>query len=439
MKYWRKTSRTALAALTVTALAATAACASNAPADTQTAESEKPTGPVEITFSSWLRNSAQVVEAFNASQDEVKVTFQEVASGADNYPQLTNQVTAGTAPDVVTVEYPRVADMATQGVLQDITDIAGDLVDSSFPDSVKSLVQFGGTTWSVPLDLGVYQFFYREDLFQQHGIEVPTTWEEYVAAAEKVAAADPNVRIGASTLGDPAAYAALAWQHGATWAAVDGDSWKIDIDSPETEASAEFQQDLVDRGLVWTDEAEALQQKQAAGQLLSVISGSWYGAGLTQTYPDQAGKWKVAPLPGPDGPTAAMYGGSTFGISANSEKQEAALTFIEWMTTNPEGIKARIDGGASTVFPANAEARSAASEAFDTAFFGGQDIYAVAEEGVDTIPAGWLWGPATSTTLTALADGSAKVKAGQSKLTDIFGPAQEATVSDMKNRGISVK
>lgn len=82
--------------------------------------------------------------------------------------------------------------------------------------------------------MGVLSFFYRADLFEQYGVEVPTTWDEYVAAAEAVKAADPNVRIGATTLGDPALYAALAWQHGATWASVEGDAWKIDIDSAET-------------------------------------------------------------------------------------------------------------------------------------------------------------------------------------------------------------
>lgn len=437
MKHW-SAKRITLAVLTVGALAATTACSAGT-AGTSAEPSAPQDGPVEITFSSWLRNSAEVVAAFNEAQDEVEVTFEEVASAADNYTQLPNQVTAGTAPDVVTVEYPRVADMATQSVIQDITEYAGDLVDSEFPEQVKSLVQFAGSTWSVPLDMGVLTFFYRADLFEQYDIDVPTTWEEYVAAAETVKAADPNVRIGATTLGDPALYAALSWQHGATWASVEGDAWKIDIDSEQTAAAAELQQKLIDEDLVWTDEVEVLNQKQADGQLLSVISGSWYGAGLAATYPEQAGKWAVATLPAPaDGPATGMYGGSSFAISAKSEKQEAAIKFIEWMTTSPEGITARINGAASTVFPANEAAREAAVEAFDPSFYTGDDFYGVIAEGASNIPAEWLWGPATATTFTSLADSSAKVKAGELKLPEIFAAAQEATVADMEGRGISV-
>ncbi|MFF1252766.1 ABC transporter substrate-binding protein [Pseudarthrobacter sp. NPDC058329] len=395
---------------------------------------------VEITFSSWLKGSKQVVDAFNAAQDDVNVTFNEVASSKDNYPQLTNQVQAGNAPDVITVEYPRVAEMASQGVLKDISNEAGGLVKDNFSESIQSLVNFGGSTWSVPLDAGLLQMYYRADLFEQYGIAVPKTWDEYKAAAEKVAAADPNVRIGASAVGDPALYAALAWQNGAKWGALDGESWKVDIDTEETKEALKVQQDLVDAKLLWTEDAPVLQQKQAAGQLLSVISGSWYGAGLQATYADQAGKWRVAPVPAPTAePASALYGGSTFGISDNSTKAEAGVKFIEWMTTNPEGIKARIAGGTSTVFPVNEEARKAATDAFKPDFFGGQNIYEVAAEGLAAVPEGWVWGPGTATTLAKLTDESAKVKAGSTKLTDIFAPTQEATVSELKNRGISVK
>jgi multiple sugar transport system substrate-binding protein len=396
-------------------------------------------GPVEITFSSWLKGSKDVVDAYNAAQSEVHVTFKEVPTAADNYPQLTNQIKAKTAPDVVTVEYPRVSEMATQGVLKDISKEAGELVAKNFSPSITSLVNFGGATWGVPLDAGVLQMYYRADLFEKYGIEVPKTWAEYSAAAKKVAAADPKVRLASSPVGDPALYAALAWQNGAKWGALDGDAWKVDIDSAASVEALKVQQDLVDAKLLWTEDAPVLQQKQADGQLLSVISGSWYGASLTTTFADQSGKWRVAPLPSPtNAPAAAMYGGSSFGISSTSEKADAGLKFIKWMTTTPEGIKARISGK-STVFPVNETARAAAIAAFDTSFFGGQDIYDVAAKGLAAIPEGWVWGPATITTFTSLIDDSAKVKAGTSTLQDGLPIAQKATVADLKNRGISVK
>lgn len=427
--------RRGLAILSVGAVLGLAACSSG---DTG-ADGGSDSGPTKITFSSWLKGSEAVVEAYNEAQDDVHVTFQKVASSADNYPQITNQVKAGTAPDVVTVEYPRVAEMAAGGVIKDISEDAADFVESEFPDSVSSLVQFGGSTWSVPYDAGVLQLFYRADLFEQYGIEVPATWEEYAAAAEKVKAADPTVRIGSTSVGDPVAGAAYAWQNGAKWAQIDGDAWKITIDDDATLESAAIQQDLYDRDLVWKDDTEVLQQKQADGKLLSVLSGSWYGSGLASTFPDQSGKWRVAPAPAPtDEPSTGMYGGSSFAISHDSEKVEAALDFIKWMTTTSEGVSARIEEGASTAFPANEKARQAAVDAFDAEFYGGQDFYEVSAAGLESIPSGWVWSPATPTTLTSLTDGSAKVKAGEATLEDNYVDAQKATVSDLEDRGINV-
>ncbi len=409
---------------------------SSAGGTTDTASKET----TEITFSSWLRGSKQVVDAYNSAQNEVHVTFKEVASAGDNYTQLTNQVKAGNAPDVVTVEYTRVTEMASQGVLKDISKEAGTLVKDSYPPFIQSLVNFGGSTWAVPLDAGVLQLYYRADLFEKYGISVPATWEEYKAAAKKVAAADPEARIGASAAGDSVLYAALAWQNGAKWASLEADGWKINIDTPETREAFKVQQDLLDANLVWSDKGPVLKQKQASGKILSVISGSWYAAGLQASFADQSGKWRVAPLPSPTSkPSAALYGGSTFGLSRNSSKADAGMKFIKWMTTNADGIKARVAGGSSSVFPVNEEARKAAAEAFKTEFFGGQNIYEVATKGMAAVREGWVWSPAYATTAAKLEDESTKVESGASRFADIFGPAQQATVSDLKNRGISVR
>ncbi|HEU5223987.1 MAG TPA: sugar ABC transporter substrate-binding protein [Candidatus Lumbricidophila sp.] len=432
MKYTRYTRPFAAAAVVVAAALAFSGCASAAPA------APTPTGPVDITFSSWLRGSQQVVDAFNASQKDVIVHFESVASGVDNYPQLAKQAEAHTLPDVVTTEYSRVADLASQGVLADLSKIAGDFVKKSYPESIQSLVTFGGKTWSVPLDAGTVQLYYRDDLFKQYGVKVPTTWDEYYTAAKAIKAADPNARIGSTVLSDMGLLAALAWQNGAQWAKAGDKAWDIHIDDDATLAWAKSYQKLLDEDLVWKDEAQALQQKQASGQLLSVISGSWYGAGLSQTFADQAGKWRVAKLPAPaSGPSTGMLGGSSFGISKDSKKADAALKFIKWMTTTPEGIKARINGGISTVFPVNETARAAAVAAFDPKFFGGQDIYKVAAEGLANIPK-WTWSPATATTMSALNDASAAVKAGTAPLASMFALAQKATVDALKNRNIAV-
>jgi multiple sugar transport system substrate-binding protein len=162
----------------------TAACGSGDAGD------KKASGPVEITFWSWLKGSQDVADAFNASHTDIKVKFEQVPGGPDYYNKLANAVKAGNAPDVATVEYGRVPEVVSQGELQDITGKVGDVVKSKYPQSVQSLVTLGGKTWSVPLDAGAVVLYYRKDLFEKYGVEVPKTWDDYKAAAAKVKAAD---------------------------------------------------------------------------------------------------------------------------------------------------------------------------------------------------------------------------------------------------------
>jgi multiple sugar transport system substrate-binding protein len=405
---------------------------SDAPSDTAD-------GPVTITFMSWLRNSEAVVDAFNSSQDDIIVEFQTTPSAADNYTTLANSSKAGTAPDVATVEYPFLPDVLAQGLLQPLSEDAAAQVAQEFPDAARNLVELGGQTWSYPLDLAAWVLYYRADLFEEHEIDVPTTWAEYEEAARQIKDIDPEARIGATTTNDPGSLASINWQAGARWYSADGDAWTVDIDNDVTQQVAEMQERLLDEDLVWTGEGELLAQKQAAGQTWTQLAGSWNGGYLPVNYEDQAGLWRVALPPSFTGePTSAGNGGATFAVTAGSEHQEAAEAFIAWMTATEEGIAARVAGGASSVLPANLKMVPVARDVFDTSFFGDQDIYAVAEEAAGAIPAEWTWGPAQSTMDTAFQDAIAKVKAGSIDVGDMFASVQETVVDNLTSRGIAV-
>ncbi|ACQ82300.1 extracellular solute-binding protein family 1 [Beutenbergia cavernae DSM 12333] len=435
------TPRARLVRLTGLAVAVsllTSACA-GAEGSGDAAPTEADDGPVTITFMSWLRNSEAVVEAFNSSQDGIIVEFQTTPSAADNYTTLANSSRAGTAPDVATVEYPYLPDVLAQGLLQPLSEEAADQVAEEFPDAARNLVELGGETWSYPLDLAAWVMYYRADLFEEHGIDVPTTWEEYEQVARQIKDIDPEARIGATTANDPGSLASINWQAGAQWYSADGDAWTVDIDNEVTRQVAEMQQRFVDEDLVWVGEGELLGQRQAAGQTWTTLAGSWNGGYLPVNFEDQAGLWRVALPPSFTGePTSAGNGGATFAVTADSEHQDAAEAFIAWMTTTEEGIAARVAGGESSVLPANADLVGPARDAFDTSFFGGQDIYAVAAEAAAAIPGEWTWGPAQSTMDTAFQDAIAQVNAGTTALPDIFAPVQETVVESLNDRGIAV-
>lgn len=381
--------------------------------------------PVTLTYWTWTLGAQSTVDEFNRTHKDIKVKFTEIPGGTEGYSKLANAVKADNAPDVATIEYQMVPEFASQGNLIDLTKYAGETVKSKFPESVQSLVTFGGKTWTVPYDVAPQLYYYRTDLFKKYGIEVPKTWDEFKAAAEKVKKQDKNVRLASMPKSDPALLAALSWQAGGKWFATEGDAWKPAVNDAATKKVAAYWDGLVDDGLVqsfagWSPEET---KARADGKTLSYLGASWSAGGMKTSMPDLAGKWAAAPIPNWGTAASGNYGGTSYGVLKGSDQAEAATEFITWLTTNKAGVEARLADleSPSSALPANPEMREVAAARFDTAYLNGQDLYALASEQVDTIVPGWTWGPNQMDVYTAVQDTTAKsgftagVEAGQQK------------------------
>ncbi|MDJ0379949.1 sugar ABC transporter substrate-binding protein [Streptomyces sp. G-G2] len=355
--------------------------------------------PVTVTYWSSSAGAQQTADAFNKTHKNVRVAFSAVPGGPDGAAKLANAVKGGNAPDVATMDYSSLPEFASGGNLEDLSGTSGKLVAEKFPKAVRSLVSLGGKTWAVPFDITPLELFYRKDIFEKHGVAVPTTWEEYKQAAEKINQADPSVRITNFGGGDPAVLAGLSWQAGGHWYGTEGDKWKVAINDPASQKVAAYWNGLLAAGLtsktpLW-GEGEA--KERSSGQVATVIGAAWTAGTFLASYPDLKGKWGIAPLPTWDGKAATgMYGGTSYIVPKGSKKAKAAAEFIAWVTTDPEAVTARLSSlkAPSSALPANPEMRVAASKLFDASYFAGQDPYALAGAAADTIVPGWTWGPA---------------------------------------------
>jgi multiple sugar transport system substrate-binding protein len=431
------------ASLTAAALSITlvAACGSGSSGSGSSASK----GPVAITFWGWAKGTQEVVNAFNASHKDVQVTYQQIPSGvAGGYAKISDAVKAGNAPDMFNVEYGELPDFVTQGAVQDITKLVSDDLKSRYlPQSVE-LTTLGQKIWGLPLDAAPQALFYRKDLFANAGITTPPkTWDEYRADAQKLKQAEPNTRIGTFFPDDPSTFEALAWQNDAHWFTGLTDTWSVNLAGPETQKVTDYWQKMVSDDLVrvqpsFSQQWTASMQK---GETAAYLGAAWGGGVLKSTLastPDAAGKWAVAPIPSWDGrPASGMLGGTTFAVSKQSKNAKAALEFATWATTTPEGIQARIASGTSSVFPADQSLVQTAKAAFNTDFYGGQDIYSVFIDSAKSIKPNWQWGPAMSVTNSAMSDALGKVSQGGTIQSAVDG-AQQATVSALKNRGLRV-
>ncbi|MFF0433166.1 ABC transporter substrate-binding protein [Streptomyces sp. NPDC004327] len=433
-----RTRTTRVIAGTAAALAVLTACGGSGDSGT----SKDSAGPVTLTFWGWAKGSKDVVAAFNASHDDIRVVFEEIPSGtAGGYAKISNAVKAGNAPDLVSIEYSSLPEFVSSGALQDIGDRFTEADRAKLLPQAVELTTLGGRSWAVPFDAAPQAFYYRKDLFAKYGVEVPKTWDAFKSAAEKVKKADAKARIATFFPDDPTTFEAMAWQAGAQWFKAENDTWKIDTTDPATTRVANYWQGLLDADLVHMDASFSPEWTGSLknGTTIGYLGASWGAGVLKGTLPEQSGKWAVAPMPNWGTPASGMLGGTSFAVTKGSKKKAAAVEFAEWMSTTEAGVKARIASGTSSAFPAATALRPVAKSVFDASYYGGEDIYALFEQSGATIQKNWAWGPSTGTTNTTIKDQFGKIAQGGPTIADAVRAGHDATVAELTKRGLKVE
>ncbi|WP_459645362.1 ABC transporter substrate-binding protein [Kineococcus sp. NUM-3379] len=400
-------------------------------------------GPVKLTYWTWTPNMDEVVAEWNKTHPDVQVTVNKQDGGDAAVTKLLTAVKAGSgAPDIMQAEYQAVPTLVAADALADISEQVGDDVAAKFPESAWEGVTLGSdAVYGVPQDSGPMMFFYRADIFEQHGIAVPTTWQEYADAARKLRAADPTKFLGTFSAADPGWFTGLSQQAGASWWGVEGESWKVDVDSEATKKVAGYwgglvQEGVIDKTPMYTPEWNAALNDGTQAAWLGAV---WGPGVLEGNAADTKGKWKAAPLPQWDAanPANGNWGGSATSVTSQSDNAEQAAEFITWLNTDPAAVK--LLASTANVYPAATDARASALTA-PPAFFADQaDFYDIAAQAAEvTNP--FTYGPNVNVAYSAYKD--AFGKAAEAKSAAGFVPAVEAmqatTVADMKNSGFTV-
>lgn len=393
---------------------------------------------VTIDYMGWVPQAEKAVAIWNDAHPEAQVKYSPVSNGQDAYPKIRSSVQAGNAGCLAQLTYDQVPSFVADGMLMDVTEYTGD-VESTFLDWTWQQVSPGGKTYAIPQDTGPMALYYRADLYEKFGIQVPTTWDEFAAAAETVHAADPSVALGYLATDDSSTVAAYAWQRDASWFSIADDSWEVGIDDSASAESAAYWQGLLDSGAIATTKRwdPGFYSQLASGSFLSLIGGAWNTALITANVGDTAGSWRVAPMPTVDGSSAsANSGGSAVAVLKGCENPEQAIEFATWLNSSEDSLNilSASDGGG--LYPAATEALDYAVVNKADDFFGGQVLNDVFRESAQNVNSDWAWGPTYSSTDTALTDGLAKVATDGTTLPELMESLQDSTLDDMEERGI---
>ncbi|MBG6084624.1 extracellular solute-binding protein [Zhihengliuella flava] len=354
-----------LAAVTATAALVLTACGGSSPASTDSSESMDPAANADKSITLWLAGGDTPDELRTYLQD----TFTEKTGATlkieeQGWGDLVTKMTTAlpdenNTPDVVEMGNTQSPTFTNIGAFSDISDMYEELGGSKLIPSFVEAGAVDGANFTLPYYAGSRYMFQRTDVWEEAGVETPTTLEEFNDAVKTITSENPRDinNFSGFFLGGQ------DWRNGISWifanggdlAKKEGDTWVSTLSDPNTVKGLEQLQDLYqnaskapsdakdatpwlyinDTDQILDEEGNATGDTSlAAATIMAPGWAHWSIGDLVEQDGESVREWNdekfsAFVLPGTDGdPAPVLAGGSNIGISAASQNQELSRELL---------------------------------------------------------------------------------------------------------------
>lgn len=136
---------------------------------------------------------AQMIEEFEAENEGVEIVVEP-----QDYNTMTAKflaaTTTGDAPDIIWCARDELCGVLNAGALEPLENLfLGEWTEDEIADVDDAYFQFGerdGQHYTLTLNKNCIVLYYREDLLEAAGLEVPTTWDEVIEVAKALTGVD---------------------------------------------------------------------------------------------------------------------------------------------------------------------------------------------------------------------------------------------------------
>lgn len=309
----------------------------------------------------WAPDTVAKLEAaaatYTQAHPDTKITVRAVPFGD----LLTTLRTSGGGAGGATIAgiYDAwLPDLAKDQLVAAVPDAIATDTKANWPAGVVGAASIGGVLYGIPNEIDVYALNYNKKLFAEAGItEAPKTWDEFLAAAEKLTDKAKGQQgfglINSWAAGVLHPFSSLLVSNGGDLV-VDG---KPTLDTEAAKQTFELYEKLIKSG--YSDPAMATADANTTGPFLDsfvsgktgmIIMANWWESALKAGMGDNFADIATAPIPvGPSGDTARSISYSWMTVvnaKASAEEQTAAWDFLNWLNgpeSGPNGASAMGD------------------------------------------------------------------------------------------------
>jgi multiple sugar transport system substrate-binding protein len=306
----------------------------------------------------------ELIDAFNAANPDV-VVKQEPQNWGEIYAKAPAAVAAGAGPDMLFAIPDFAPIFKDLGQLDSVADFVAELdAKHDFVDSAVEAYTYDDGIWAVPMYNMTMHMWYRPSVLEAAGVAVPTTWDEWKAAAEKLTV-DGQYGMGLPAnkqlYTDQTVYSVML-NGGAS--EIYNEDGSLRFDNAETVAAYDFYKSMLayspPDSTSWTwGEAEACFASRSCAMVMQFSVISTYD---TQAEGDAA-DLGVAALPvktAGEAPGTIAYANAVMFLSKDEARRAASQRFIAFLL-EPENYGRFLNMEPGLFFPVTADGAKAES------------------------------------------------------------------------------
>nr|WP_028804716.1 extracellular solute-binding protein [Streptomyces sp. 142MFCol3.1] len=331
-------------AAAVAALAVATACAPQTSGGSSSGKDEK-TGTLRVWLFQEVDNAPKqkvvdtAVAAFEKTHKgaEVTVEYIPVETRAQRVKAAFND--PKSAPDVIEYGNTDTAGYVKDGGLADITKEFNGWSEAKDTDpTARQSVTVDGKIYGAPYFVGVRALYYRTDVLQDLGLEVPKTQDELAETARKIHAARPDLY--GLAVGGAYTYGAMPfiWSRGGELAEGKGGSYSSTIDSAQAQKGIKAYTSLFGSGNCPAAKCAGMGGNDTVTAFASGKAGMAIGGDFSHAAIEAGkvkGKYAVVPLPGvkPGSVAPAFAGGNNIGVLKSTSHRTLAVDLMKQLAS----------------------------------------------------------------------------------------------------------
>lgn len=314
------------------------------------AKTDTSTEPVTIKFMTFSANPESGI-----SLDELKATFEEQnpdikveieTLGYDDYfVSLQTKFLGDDAPDCFETNFENFVAYADEGLLANLEDsIASSGIDLSILNQATvEAFNLDDTQYGLPYSFSNVVLIYNKELFDQAGIDYPTsdwTWDDADVAGAAIRALGEDIYGYFQPIQFYEFFKAVEQNGGSI---LNEDKTAFVVNSPENVATLEHMMARINETNIMPTDVQMGGMGDwdlfLSGRLGMLINGVW----AFPTFTEQAEfEWDIAVEPG-NTQKATHFFANGLAVYAESEKQEAAFKWINFLSSSEEMAQFRLD------------------------------------------------------------------------------------------------